>query len=438
MSGKHLIVISLDSVSTGDLEILGKLPNFSKLIKGGALIKDVETIYPSLTYPAHATIVTGKEPNNHKIINNTFLDLNRNTPEWYWNSKNIRGETLYDLAEDKGLKTCSILWPVTGKSRITYNMPEISCTRPWHNQIIRSLMAGSKLYQFKMNNKYGHLRRGISQPYLDNFVTEVAKDTILSYKPNLMLIHLVDVDSHRHYTGYRNEEVIAAIERHDRRLGEIINTLESAEILRDSTIIILGDHSQLDCSKVVRINSIFKENNLIRVNKKGLIVSYDVIAKSCDGSSYIYLRKKDDEECKKRVTDIIRELMLKDENPIELLLSSREAKEMGADSNCDFMIEGKKGYYFIDDLKGSFIEEINSNHIGKVKHRMKASHGYSPKKENYGTFFLAYGKGIKKGIILENGKLINHGQTLAKLLGLELKGGDGVVEERILDSGGIV
>lgn len=433
MKTKHLIVISLDSVSTEDLDILSKLPNFAKLLKGGALIRNVETVYPSLTYPAHATIVTGKEPNNHRIINNTFLDLNRDKPEWYWNSKNIKGETLYDLAENSGLKTCSILWPVTGRSKITYNMPEISCTKNWHNQIIRSLMAGSKVYQFRMNNKYGYLRKGIEQPYLDNFSTEVAKDTILKYRPNLMLLHLLDVDSHRHYTGYKSEDVIAALKRHDNRLGEIINTLKSAELLLESTIVVLGDHSQLECNKVIRINSVLKENNLIKVNKKGLIVSYDAIAKSCDGSCYIYLRDKEDDICRSKVISIISEIVSRDENPIDFILNSKEAKAMGADSNCDFMIEAKKGYYFIDDCIGNFIEEINLGDVNNLEHRMKAAHGYSPQKENYNTFFLAYGNGIKKGIVLEKGKLINHGQTLAKLLGLELKDGEGKVEDRILD-----
>ena len=68
MKKKHVIVISFDAVSKEDLDFLSKLPNFSKLIKEGALIKNVESIYPSLTYPAHATIVTGKYPKNHGII----------------------------------------------------------------------------------------------------------------------------------------------------------------------------------------------------------------------------------------------------------------------------------------------------------------------------------------------------------------------------------
>ena len=45
---------------------------------------------------------------------------------------------------------------------------------------------------------------------------------------------------------------------------------------------------------------------------------------------------------------------------------------------------------------------------------------------------MAYGCGIKKGIEINGGKLINHGPTLAKLLDLNLGPVDGVSEDRIL------
>ena len=87
MKSEYVIVISFDAVSCEDLEVLSKLPNFSRVIKEGALIKNVESIYPSLTYPAHATIVTGKYPKNHGIINNTVRDFKSDNPEWYWYRK---------------------------------------------------------------------------------------------------------------------------------------------------------------------------------------------------------------------------------------------------------------------------------------------------------------------------------------------------------------
>ena len=81
MKNKYMIVISFDAVSCEDLEVLRKLPNFSKIIKEGALIKNVDSIYPSLTYPAHATIVTGRYPKSltTKLLPTVDLSVLRST-----------------------------------------------------------------------------------------------------------------------------------------------------------------------------------------------------------------------------------------------------------------------------------------------------------------------------------------------------------------------
>lgn len=430
MKNKYVIVISFDAVSEEDLEFLSKQPNFSKLIKNGALIKNVESVYPSLTYPAHATIVTGKYPKNHGVINNTVLDFKNDNPDWYWYRKYIKGDTIFDLAEKSGMKTCSILWPVTARSKITYNMPEIFCTKRYDNQILKSALAGSKIYQVNMNKRFGYLRQGMDEPYLDNFATEVAKKTIRELKPNLILLHLIDSDSQKHKYGIENKEVIESLKRHDERLGEIIESLKLAGIYEDSTIIALGDHSQINVNNVIKLNSILMKNDLINVNCNK-IKSYKAIAKSCDGSSYIYLKNKNDVETRKKVRDILNELKNKYSNVIEEVYNNEEIKNLGADINASFMIEAKRGYYFIDDFLGEAIEVIDES--SKIKHKLRASHGYLPSRDNYKTFFIAYGKTIKKGVVLEKGKLINHGPTIAKILDIDLRDCDGIVEERILN-----
>lgn len=430
MKNKYVIVISFDAVSEEDLEFLSKQPNFSKLIKNGALIKNVESVYPSLTYPAHATIVTGKYPKNHGVINNTVLDFKNDNLDWYWYRKYIKGDTIFDLAEKSGMKTCSILWPVTARSKITYNMPEIFCTKRYDNQILKSALAGSKIYQVNMNKKFGYLRQGMEEPYLDNFATEVAKKTIRELKPNLILLHLIDSDSQKHKYGIENKEVIESLKRHDERLGEIIESLKLAGIYEDSTIIALGDHSQINVNNVIKLNSILMKNDLINVNGNK-IKSYKAIAKSCDGSSYIYLKNKNDVETRKKVRDILNELKNKYSNVIEEVYNNEEIKNLGADINASFMIEAKRGYYFIDDFLGEAIEVIDES--SKIKHKLRASHGYLPSRDNYKTFFIAYGKTIKKGVVLEKGKLINHGPTIAKILDIDLRDCDGIVEERILN-----
>ena len=396
MKNKYVIVISFDAVSEEDLEFLSKQPNFSKLIKNGALIKNVESVYPSLTYPAHVTIVTGKYPKNHGVINNTVLDFKNDNPDWYWYRKYIKGDTIFDLAEKSGMKTCSILWPVTARSKITYNMPEIFCTKRYDNQILKSALAGSKIYQVNMNKRFGYLRQGMEEPYLDNFATEVAKKTIRELKPNLILLHLIDSDSQKHKYGIENKEVIESLKRHDERLGEIIESLKLAGIYEDSTIIALGDHSQINVNNVIKLNSILMKNDLINVNGNK-IKSYKAIAKSCDGSSYIYLKNKNDVETRKKVRDILNELKNKYSNVIEEVYNNEEIKNLGADINASFMIEAKRGYYFIDDFLGEAIEVIDES--SKIKHKLRASHGYLP------NIFYCIWKDNKKGSSIRKGKI---------------------------------
>ncbi len=44
-----------------------KIPNLLELVKSGASADAVESIYPTTTYPAHATLVTGVPPSVHGI-----------------------------------------------------------------------------------------------------------------------------------------------------------------------------------------------------------------------------------------------------------------------------------------------------------------------------------------------------------------------------------
>ena len=433
MYTKYLIVISFDAVSSEDINKLKQLNNFKYLIDNGSLITNVESVYPTLTYPAHATIMTGMYPKNHGIINNTLNEFSDSNPNWYWYRKYIKSNTLYDLASENGLTTAALLWPVSGRSSINYNLTEIFAPKPWQNQLVMSALSGSIKFQLDLNKRFGHLRKGLSQSALDNFVHESAKYTITKYKPNLLLIHYTDVDTNRHHYGYDSKEANEALLRHNERLGEIIQALKEANIFEESTIVTLGDHSALDGNYMIRLNSLFRQAGLLKVNKNGVIKSYKAVAKSCDGSSYVYLKDKNDMETYKKVKDLLENLKNNDDSPIEFILNSIEAEKEGADPNCSFMIEANKNFYFVNEALGNIIDKVEENEVGKISHRTKATHGYHPSKPNYNTFFISCGKGIKKGVKIDGGKLINHGPTLAKILGINLGKTDGIAEDRILE-----
>lgn len=431
---RRMVILSFDAVGAEDLSVLKRLPNFKRLLGQGALCEQVESVYPSITYPAHTTIVTGKKPCHHGVINNTRFQPKREKPDWMSDRRNIRGTTLYDEAMKRGDRVCALLWPVTGKSRITYNFPEIHADRPWQNVILKTILDGSTRYVLGTLPHAVRELKGIREPELDNFLEKTAVDTILRYNPELMLIHFLDVDSHRHQLGAAHPEIRRALERLDGRIGAITDALARTKAggchsMEDTTVVILGDHYQLDCHTVIYPNYLLKKHGLFHVDGKGHVTDYQAIAKNCDGSCYIYLRpeiRKNPimtEKLTQNLTTIFHELS----DGVARIFTAQQACSMGADDTCVMMLEATPGYYFLDD------HQILTCSVDDVeRHRMKATHGYLPTLEKYQTFFMMAGYGVRKGGTCSSMKLWDEAPTLAHIMGLTLPETDGCVRTELL------
>lgn len=415
MPSKKLVIVSLDAFGTEDLAYALTLPNFKKYRQEAALVEAVESVYPSLTYMCHTSIVTGQYPKDHGIINNTLLQPNRISPDWHWYTKYIKTPTLFDIASENGLSVSTILWPVTGKSKsIDYNIAEIFANRKWHSQVAVSLLASSAKYLIEKNHKFGHLRSGIKQPELDDFVTAVAVDTIENEQPDVMAIHLVDLDSTRHGFGVKSPEAKAAIERMDAHLGQLFHAIETTPAYKEAHIVLLGDHYQIDTQVVIRPNHLFKEAGLIQTKAQNEIQDYKVYAKAADGSCYIYVKDHDAFTMAQ-----LKEILAPLKPYIETFYNRDEAVALGADPECFALIEASEGYYFESDVERPIMEDTNK-HIPGVK-LLKASHGYSPKKEKYTTMFMAKGPKIRAGETLASGRLVDEGPTMLAMLDLAFK-----------------
>lgn len=427
---KRMIVISLDAVGGMDEAFLRTLPNFKKFMDGAAVCNNVRSVYPSITYPAHTTIVTGRYPKNHGVINNTLLQPGKSSPDWYWHRKYIQGTTLYDEAIKKGMKTAALLWPVTAKSAIHYNVPEIFSNRPWTNQIMTSFFNGTPVYQAVLNKKFGHLRDGKKQPQLDDFVHACLLYTLEKYKPDLTLVHFTDADTNRHLYGVNSKEAKEALRRHDRRLGEIMTLLEQLSMLEDTAVIVLGDHYQKDVGKIIYLNYVLLEHGYLSV-ENGKIKDWKAICKNCDGSAYIYL-KKGFGYLKDELYGLFNNLRAREDSGIEHVYNHVEAVQKGADRRCALMLEAKDGYYFLDSWR-VFSENVRAETDGLCPETLRAVHGYDPDKEDYATIFMAKGAGIARSVRVDKMRLIDEGPTLARLLGIDLGAVDGRVIEQILE-----
>lgn len=369
---RKLIVISFDALCVNDLSNIKKLPTFNYFIENSLSCLNVEPVYPTLTYPNHASIVTGKKPFEHGIINNTKIKPFNKSPDWYWFRKNIKTDTIYDIARKNNLTTCTLLWPTTGGAKITYNLPEIFPNKPWQNQILVSLMAGSKLFQIELNKKFGNILNGIDQPNLDDFVFESAIYTIKNKSPNLVLIHFTDLDTQKHKYGTKSFKVKEALFRHENRLKKIFEVASNMGY----KIAILGDHGSLDVHSEIALNTYFKEQNLLKY----------VYLKSCEGSAYVYLRGDVQDTIKNKIIYAIEDFNRIFKGIIEKIIFNSEYTKLGFDNNAFLMLEPKEGFCFNDSLTN---EIINPSHY-------KAVHGQLPHKHK--TIFCLW-DGVNKKVI---------------------------------------
>ena len=425
---QRIIIVSLDAVGKRDMEFMLSLPNFSKLVQEGAFCDNVTSVYPSLTYTAHATIVTGKTPDHHRIVANTCFQPSRSNPDWLYKEKYIKGETIVDLARKKKMSIATLLWPVMGGAKVNWNIPEVMVTRKYQNQVTACVANGTPLYLLDVNKRFGHLRKGTSQPELDDFLMATAEYTIDKYDPDMMLIHLVDVDTNRHNYGVDTPEIREALKRHDERLGKLLEWLENRRSMEKTTVIVLGDHCQIDTHTIVYLNKLFMDKGYLTV-RDGKITDYKVIAKTCDGSTYVYLNPKYavDETFMDSLTETLNEIKQDDRLGIEEIYTREEAKAMGADSECLVMIEGKRGYYFLNE-SDTLTEKVSET----KNHKMLAIHGCLNTKEENKTFFLMNGYGVNKGVRIPDMNLWDEGPTIAKLMGETLPEADGRVVEEFL------
>ena len=412
---RYLLLVSLDAVSDNDVSRLLTMPCFGRFCSGGTLVRQVSSVFITNTYPVHTTVVTGCHPNRHGITENTIPSPGDMNPAWYWYAKRIKTPTIYTQAKRHGCKTASIMWPVTAGAKIRYNIPEIFANRRWKNQVAVSLLNGSPLLQLRAVLKFGRKLNGISQPQLDDFSCAAMCDIIKRKKPGLAMIHLTDVDTHKHIHGNRSVHVSDALKRTDARLGMLFSALSEAGVREQCNIVLFGDHSMLDVNESINFNSEFEKKGLLKLDRKGRVASWRAWLKCCGGTAFLYLKNKNNTEALASARDCILEIMGNPRGGVGRFLNEYEMKLSGLGKDCPLGIEAKAGFEF-NELIG--------------KHR--ATHGYSLQQEEYTTFYAAAGSLVNAGMELSGGCLTDIAPLAVKLLDIPGWEMDGSLREGIL------
>lgn len=107
-----------------------RIPTLRALAERGVVAGRMETVFPSTTWPAHVSLVTGVRPDSHGVVGNSIFNRAANRPEdltgdpVYDAADLLRAPTVYDRAHAAGLRTAAIDWPATrNAASLDFNLP---------------------------------------------------------------------------------------------------------------------------------------------------------------------------------------------------------------------------------------------------------------------------------------------------------------------------
>mgnify|MGYP000435275596 CR=1 FL=1 len=88
---QRVLVFSVDAMVYEDLQHLRGCRNTKKYFQNACGVRHIRSIYPTVTYPAHTTILTGCYPASHGVISNTHFTTGSTEYEWLWDAGNGQG-----------------------------------------------------------------------------------------------------------------------------------------------------------------------------------------------------------------------------------------------------------------------------------------------------------------------------------------------------------
>ena len=425
---RHVIVISEDAMVYDDLETLRQLPVFGELMKSSAQVKSVRAVYPTLTYPCHASMRTGVSVGRHGILNNETCELTRQKSPWEWFHRALKVSDIFDAAHAAGLTTAAVFWPSTGKHpHIDYLIDEYWPQSPGMTTEECFASSGSSPEVIeKIVRPNSHLMdwRCI-HPRGDAFVNACACSMIREFKPNLLMLHLANIDEYRHMTGVFSPLVTHGLHEADVWLGELLRALDDAGIREQTDIFIVSDHGQMNIRRTIAVNALLAEKGLLSVGADGQISDYVAISKSAAMSAQVYLKDPADHD---RVYAVLRQMAEDGLYGFERVYTAQEARdEEGLYGNFSFVLESD-GYTSFSNAWVRPLVRPADNSDYKFGH---ATHGYHPDKGPQPTL-IACGPHIRPGVTLARRSLLDEAPTYARILGVDLPEAEGKAIEEIL------
>ncbi len=233
-----LLVVSVDGLDwryLRDRDQMGeRIPNLRHLLAVGQVAGGVIGVWPTITWPSHTSLITGVRPDQHGILGNRMPRAEGG--DYYWSAHLIQVPTLLTCAAAHGLTSATITWPVTVDAPVTYDLPEYFRRRNGGSMDTETI--ASKAKPSTLVDDIARDFPSFAQQWTDDRTRTLAVVWLLEHKqPDLILVHLVDLDSDQHDMGPYNASSRAIVERTDDLIGQMLRAMPAGY-----DIVVTSDH----------------------------------------------------------------------------------------------------------------------------------------------------------------------------------------------------
>ena len=248
-----VLVVSIDGLAHRFVEAhKGRMPVLQKLISTGHFNK-LSATFPSMTWAAHATMVTGLRPGEHGVVGNRWLDGATGKAVEAWEVQApIQARTVWSAAADAKLKVAAIQWPNTsGEKAILWNVPEVY-GRAYEADISPEARKELAAVGYKAED----LKTFADEEafLMDNQSRDLAMRLWSSQDVDLMLLHFLAVDTVAHKYGPDHPAVGVAAEYVDRMMGEVLAAAQKSAKGKQLNVIVVSDHGFLPVKSWLKTN----------------------------------------------------------------------------------------------------------------------------------------------------------------------------------------
>ena len=213
-----LLLISIDGFRP-DYLTPEATPTLAEIAHQGVQARSMRPSFPSLTFPNHYTLVTGRVPDHHGVVNNSMIDPDIDqafylssreaveNPRW-WEG----GDPIWNTARRAGLRSGTMFWPGS-EAPIDGHHPHY-----WKT--------------FDMN-----------LPPQDRVAQVLAwLDLPAAQRPDFLTLYFDEVDHDAHLHGPQSPEALEAVRRTDAALAQLVEGLKRRGLWERINLVVVSDH----------------------------------------------------------------------------------------------------------------------------------------------------------------------------------------------------